>query len=203
MIDRMKAFHALTKLFFGENSFPEQGLRKLINLCDSNKDVLRTKLYLDDMFIAKFLFLIDDRMYQWLKQCCRVSSIRETNILLMDYSQLFYDLQSNRFFCVLPQSITKVISNPVKDPKKRKQVETITNKSQAPEWKLKQDEKWDVIFKGKTNDGPTLSYGCKPCLKYHVKGVCFSDCKHLRSHCILAGNDKKKTNEYIKSLRGD
>ena len=198
MVERIKALHALSKLFFGELSYPEQGLRKLYNLCDSNREVMRAKLYLDDMFIAKFLYMVDDRLYQWLAQCCKVQAVEDTNLDLMNFAQLFYDVQANRFVCLLPPSVKKMKTN-----LKRKQGERVENESPLSTWKLRHDEKWDVLFKGKTGAGPALSMNCKPCLKYHVKGLCYEDCVHKESHCKLVGDDKVKTDNYIKELRGE
>ena len=44
---------------------------------------------------------------------------------------------------------------------------------------------------------------CRLCLKYHVKGICYSDCAHKASHCIITGDDKIKSDKYIKTLRGE
>ena len=206
MLERIKALQAFSALFFGDISYLGQGLKKLINLCDSNKDVIRSKLFLDEKFIAKFLFMVDDRVYQWLKQCCRVESVSETNLQLMDFAQLFFDIQSNRFFCSLPSNIMKLSSNENenKNSKKRKHVEKFINNAMNSNWKLRNNESWDTIFKGKTKDGPMLSLGCKPCLKSHVKGICYSDCQNKASHCpIVNEEDIKKTDDFIKSLRGE
>ena len=139
-------------------------------------------------------------MFQWLKQCCRAKNINDTNISLMDFSQLFYNIQANRFFCQLPPNIKKLHSGKSTENKKRKQGDRIINDSPVQSWKLRQDENWDVIFKGKTNNGPSLSMNCKGCLKFHVKGICYEDCLHKASHCLLTGNNKLKTDSYIKSL---
>ena len=40
-------------------------------------------------------------------------------------------------------------------------------------------------------------------MKYHVKGVCYDDCKNRDSHKSLVGHDKDKTDKFIKSLRGN
>ena len=52
-IDRLRALEVLVRLFFGHLSPAQQGLRKFINLCLDNKRLLQTKLFLDEMFIAK------------------------------------------------------------------------------------------------------------------------------------------------------
>ena len=40
-------------------------------------------------------------------------------------------------------------------------------------------------------------------MKYHVKGYCFKDCKNKNSHRVLEGEDKRKTDKFIKELRGE
>ena len=60
------------------------------------------------------------------------------------------------------------------------------------EWKLREQEKWESVFQGKSNDGPSLSLGCKPCLKFYVKGRCFDDCCNKNSHKILIAKMKQK-----------
>ena len=65
------------------------------------------------------MYLVDDRMFQWLKQCCRVSRVSETNIALMDFAQIFYDMQANRFMCFLPPSIKKLTKDQVDDTGKK------------------------------------------------------------------------------------
>ena len=70
-------------------------------------------------------------------------------------------------------------------------------------WKLRQNEKWDTIFRGQSKAGPDLAGGYKPCLKYHVKGFCYEDCAFAKNHEEIKGQDKEKTEKFIKSLRGE
>jgi hypothetical protein len=65
-IERFKAIHALAELFFQKGSLPQQGIKKFTNLCIDNKNLIRTKHYLDDIFIAKLHFSFNDRLNQWL-----------------------------------------------------------------------------------------------------------------------------------------
>ena len=52
-IERTKAMSAFTTLYFTDRSFLTHGLKYLLTLCKSNKTLLRTKLYLDKLFISK------------------------------------------------------------------------------------------------------------------------------------------------------
>jgi hypothetical protein len=214
-IERLRALESLVRLFFGKISIAQQGLTRFVNLCIDNKQLLRTRQFLDEMFISKLHFTVDDRLNQWLKQCCRANDVLETNMLLVDFSSIFYDVQLNKFHCYLPPNIKKVEkakdnneeedSNVSRRKKKSKtkQTEQIRNESQVPEWKLRLDENWDTVFKNKTRDGPLLSNNCKPCLKYQVKGICYSDCPFVQSHKKLSGDDICKTSKFIKELRGE
>ena len=77
----------------------------------------------------------------------------------------------------------------------------VRNEDINPEWKLKDNENWTQIFRHKSRDAPVLANRCKACLKYHVKGFCFEDCKFRGTHIQLLGEDFKKTDANIKPLR--
>lgn len=216
-IDRIRALESLVRLFLGESSLAQQGLKKLINLCTDNKRLLKTKLFLDKMFIAKLHYMIDDRLNQWLSQCCRANEVGETNIQLVDFSSIFFDLQLSKFHCTLPPSISRITpktpkdSNPApfnqdsENSKKRKkqQAERVKNTNPICSWKLRLNETWETVFRNKTKDGPLLSMGCKPCLRWHAKLDCFDDCNNIASHTTLCGSDKEKTDAFIKEIRGE
>ena len=184
-----------------------------------NKTLLRTKLYLDKMFIAKFLFSIDDRINKWLGECAKVKDITETSLELVDFSTIVSDLKLNRYFCDLPSNIKMIakeedveISNP-KEAKKRKTNQdfpnsnanvskVVLNQDQVEDWKFKEGENWQM-WRNKTVNGPTLSNNVKPCLKFHVRGSCFDDCTNKSSHRKLKADDVKKTDEFIKGIRNN
>ena len=217
LIERLKALEVLVRLFFGHLSPAQQGLKRFINLCMDNKRLLKTKLYLDDMFIAKLIFAVDDRLNQWLHQCCRVEFVTETSLNLIDFSSIISDLQLCQFNYILPPNIAKVKSDQKEDKvnldkekdlereaKKRKvQSSQVKNQKMVQDWKLRQNEQWNTIFKNKSKEAPVLSVGSKLCLKYHCKGICYSDCPFKLSHCTLVDDDKLSAERYIKSLRGE
>ena len=218
MIQRLDALTALAELFFGDTSLIYKGLDELIYACRKNKTLLRRKLCLDDMFIPKFLYSVDDRVNQWLIQCSQSDNVEETSMELVQFSNLIVKLQLNEFSCFLPVNIKKIIkdkskkrdSPEVKGPnsesnkngKKAKQENVmVRNENVDQDWKLKDSENWNLTFRHKSRDAPTLANGSKACLKYHVKGFCFDDCKFRGSHHQLTGDDHEKTKTYIKSLR--
>ena len=203
LIHRIKALHILAAFFFKKSGYMSQGLKNLLNFCSSNRTLIKTRIHLDSKFIAKLICAVDERIYMWLKQCSIESSVEDTDLSLMDFSHLTQDIQLNRFNYLLPPCVTSTTQTDKDQLQKKKKFESERNTNVAREWKLRPSEAWDSIFQNKTNDGPTLSLSCKPCLKYQVKGICYSDCKHKESHKTLLGDDKTKTDKYIKELRGE
>ena len=216
MIDRIEAMLVFTTLFFEDKSYLSQGLKMLLTLCKTNKTLLRTKLYLDRMFIAKFLFSIDNRINKWLSKCSRVSSVDETCMELVDFGTLITDLKLNRFYCDLPDSI-KMIANDQDHPKDNNTTQgikkckandsiskpspkVVTNDDLSNKWKLSDGEAWQQ-WRHKVGQAPTLQCKEKPCLKYHITGSCFEDCTNKGLHTKLVGEDYKITDEFIKKTR--
>jgi hypothetical protein len=70
-------------------------------------------------------------------------------------------------------------------------------------WKLKEGESYETVFKDKVLGGPKLSMGCFGCHKFHNKGMCYSDCNNAASHCVLSGADFTKFGARVKALRGE
>ena len=206
-VERLQAIQVLSTYFFGRRSFISQGLIKLVNSCLDNKQMLRTKLYMDRQFIAKLIYAVDDRIYQWLRQCSSAEAVTDTDLELVDFATLFKDIMLSRFDISLPPNIGSIKSGqdtPDTPPKKARAAPVmVRNDNQVREWKLRNDEKWETVFRSKSQQGPSLSIGCKPCLKYHAKGFCFEDCALLKSHISFSPEDKVLTANYIKELRGE
>ena len=158
------------------------------------------------MFIPKLLCTVDDRINQWLLQCCREQMVQETTLELVNFSDIIIKLQLHNFNCFLPFNIKKVIkegsllkkrdtdSDNQKSNKKAKQdnATMVKNKNMNKDWRFKDSEKLNPVFRHKSKDAPILSMNCCTCLKYHVKGFCFKDCNYRGSHVELEGEDYEK-----------
>lgn len=210
LIQRLKGISTLADFFFKKNGYLSQGLRKLVNFCSENKMLLRTRNHMDRKFIAKFICAIDERIYFWLKQCSSKEIVLDTDLSLIEFSSMIQDVQFNRFYYVLPPSVSNVLRHNEEEEgtsvkkKKEKSANSIRNHDLVQAWKLRQDEKYENLFRNKTVDGPVLSFGSKCCLKFHVKGICYDDCKYDKSHCkIVNENDIKLVTNYLNELRKD
>ena len=112
--------------------------------------LLRTRIYIDEAFIARFLCAIDDRIYQWLKQCSINQMVTDTDLTLVDFSSMIADIQVNRFVYSLPPIIAKLITNDKGERKRqvgsgsgpysKEKVSTVKNSNIVQEWRLRPNE---------------------------------------------------------------
>ena len=171
------------------------------------KLLLKTMYHMDNEFIAKFMFAVDDRINKWLHECMEASTVRDTSMELVTFSDLLTDIKLNRFHIFLPGNIRKLSKrnasndNNQSDGKRVKVDNQVKNSEQKDTWKLLPKENWNKTFKGKIKEGPMLACGTYPCLKYQVKGVCYDDCAFRKSHIKLTGSDEEKTAKFIAKLR--
>ena len=208
---RIKAFQCLASFFFKKHGYLSQGLLRVVRFCEENRMLIRTRIFIDRTFIAKFMCAIDDRVYQWLKQCSTNEMVTDTDMTLVEFSPLLQDVQLNRFNYALPPSVAKLIAKDTQTPSENKRngrstdekTEVVQNDRIVQQWKLKPHEVWNTVFRNKAIEGPLLSMKCHPCLKYQVRGFCFADCRNRASHCQLTGSDKEKMNTFLKSIRGE
>ena len=149
------------------------------------------------------------------KKCSSQPSTRLFQNLIQPTTSLIQDIQFNRFNYLLPLCVSKLNNhddeNRDRESSKKKKLglglekkfEAERNMKLSPELKLCQSESWDAIFMNKTNDSPFLSTGCRACLKFHVKGICYTDCRHKNSHKELNEEDSIKLSNHVKMLQGE
>ena len=225
MMERVYALVILSKLFFGDQSLLVQNLQVFSLQCQKKKLLLKTAKHLDDQFIAKFLFSIDNRINKWLNECQKAKIISNTSLELINFSIMISDIQLNRFICYLPNNIKKMTKkenseddDDIVSPSKRNRSNTnsnnntnssssgtqmIINDHMENDLKKKPSENWNKIFKNNIRKGPTISVDTHACLKFHVKGICYEDCRFKSSHIKLTGDDLLKTKDFVKKLRDE
>ena len=191
------------EIFFGEDSVGVVKLRQLTKKVMSNRKHFRDNIALDEWFIAKFLFAVDNRFQRWLRSCEDAKEARhQVNDTVLD----FEDVIENKIN--LPPTFRKVSSSAKKettaapssnvtatDPeqpdqqqKKRKKDEKdkdkVKNTQQDDDFKPKANESWDDTFKSKhPKDRPDWTDKVKMCARWHIKGDCFkTNCPRAISH---------------------
>lgn len=184
----------------------------------------------DKYLIAKILFCIDDLMNQFFGECRTAQSISDVTEELTKFKNIVTEIKLNKFHCQLPKQIARIKKREEEEKNPDREIDTSSSKKRKAEqdraketerererqrkikdntvWndnlqeciRIKPNEDWDNTFKKKSNRGPVLSNGSMPCLKFHVKGICYTDCYFKKSHIPLAGDDLKKVQEYVKQL---
>ncbi len=212
-IERFKALKILAVLFFSDGSPIPLGLMHLVDWCEMNKITLSKYFYMDELFLARIIVAVEDRIFQWLRQCCKATSMMDTSLVLIDLKTLTDDLDLGRFTYNLPPSV-QVLSKKNKDDKPHA-VGSSAKKAKAAQAQMEKNDKvdsknetrmteqWNKVFGNKSKDGPVLSFGSKACVKYHSKGICYDDCFYKASHKSLGANDLKLYSDYVKKLRGE
>ena len=105
MLERFSAVFTLAKLFFGTTSILVINLQIFIRQCYKEKLLLKTAHHLDEEFIAKFMYSIDDRINKWMHECVRATTVQETSGTLVEFLAILTDIKLNRFICFLPGNI--------------------------------------------------------------------------------------------------
>ena len=134
---------------------------------------------------------------------------------LIDFADIFKNVRKGTFHRFLPSSVVKVINEKdgnKRDTKKPKNssnsnniLKPVMNTQPVKAWRLRANKNYEKVFGGRKKEAfsPKLSVGCFPCTKWHTKGYCFEDCPNAKSHKILEGDNWKKTDKFIKDIRGE
>lgn len=199
---------AAAEIFFGDESVGVAKLRQLTRTISQNRKQFRNNIALDEWFVPKFLFAVDNRFQRWLRSCEDAKEARyQVNDAVLDFLDIIENILNKTFVINLPTTFRKVMAkpetatapsaNPVgpnakpeqqqgEKNKKRKKDEDnpkVKNSQQDDDFKPKADESWDATFKSKhPKDRPDWTDKIKMCARWHIKGDCFENCLRAISH---------------------
>jgi len=126
----------------------------------------------------------------WIFECCTKDLRCNVDDPLVGFTDMQHQIKTRQFYFTLPpficQNINKSPKQNVKEdgdrdekPGKR---QPIHNPRRNPIWKLKDGEDYSKIFANThVTKRPTLN-GVNICPRWHVKGVCFTDCNLESTH---------------------
>ena len=161
-------------------------------------------------FIAEFLCAVDTRINDWLDEYNRSPyELQSVDSNIIQFYDIITDLKRRRFyFSPLPPQIFSIKHDSGADAdqsddldnrsKKKPKLDsgTIDNPHRQPEWKLKDGENYAAVF-GRPEDVCHRPEGV--CLRFHVKGYCFSHCKH--PHVKPSVSQASLLTAFIKRMR--
>ena len=156
----------------------------------------------DDLYLGKILLQIDRCVQQWLFQCSTAKVCSDVDDTLIDFTSLQREIVMSRFDIKPPAFLIK------KDKRgKKRQSESdepaeratpAPNLEQVPEWKLRRGENYKTVFHDNINMIPKIGDQFI-CGRFHVKGCCFSDCKHY--HKKVRGPKIQEMTGWVTSCR--
>ena len=86
----------------------------------------------------------------------------DTTITFTNFVQIFSNIQLNIFYYILPASIKKLEPKDEKsrneyerNPKNQKEAQAVQNNKLVREWKLRNNEQWNTIFRGEVGKVPS------------------------------------------------
>ncbi len=102
-------FAKASRIFFGEESILTECLNQLHLEIARNKSSFKNEIALDEFFVAKFMFAIDQRVQRWLKSCERAENFRnKVNDKCLDLDDVIEQVLNKAFTMTLPPAFTKV-----------------------------------------------------------------------------------------------
>ena len=206
-LERQKALHLLSVFFFEEDKLLPQALKMFLNWCNANRALLEARTSGDKKYLVKLTLAIDERIYLWLRSCCRAANLNDTKQDLMNFHSMVSNIEINCFNYSIPSAVKSLKNDKDSGSSSNKKQKTagkrVENNNMVDSWKLRPNESYDNVFKDKVKNGPILSMGCHGCHKFHNKGYCFDDCHNKDSHKELSGDDWNKFDRYCKVCRGE
>ena len=104
-LERQKALHLLSVFFFQEDKILPQALQIFMNWCSSNRALLEARTSSDKKYLVKLTLAIDERIYLWLRFCCKASNLNEKNKDLMNFHSIVSNIKSNCFYYSIPSVV--------------------------------------------------------------------------------------------------
>ena len=206
-LERQKALHLISAFFFEEDKLLPQALKILLNWCNSNRALLEARTSSDKKYLVKLTLAIDERIYLWLRSCCRATNLNDTKQQLMNFHSIVSNIEINCFNYSIPSAVKSLQYDKDGESSSKKRQKTgdkrVENNNMVDSWKLRPNESYDNVFKDKVKNGPFLSMRSRGCHKFHNRGYCFDDCHNKDSHKKLSGDDWNKFDRYCKICRGE
>ena len=119
-IERQKALHLICVFFFEEEKLLPQALRILLFWCTSNRSLLEARSANDSKYLVKLMLAIDERIYLWLRSCCRATNVNDTKKELMNFHSITSNIEVNNFSYSILSSVKSLNSEDKSSNKKQK-----------------------------------------------------------------------------------
>ena len=189
---------------FKQDAFIVQNLEAFLMDLHSNMHLLRIGCLKDPSFPTAFLCAIDRRVCSYLSQCeLHPENLENIPSALICFEDIILNLQQGNFiFTDIPSAIKRArpVTTPPASPLKKKKKEdktsnrTVTeNEAKDKDLICRQDEDYAQTY-GRASMISFRPRNC--CLRWNLKGYCFSNCPHKRHHRSPNNESKKELLAY-------
>ena len=210
MIHNIHNTAAVSEIMHGTDSILTTGLKSWRFEISSNLIIYEAHAANDKTFIARVLVAIDTRVNCWLNECMSKDLRCNVDDALVDFEDMQRAIKIGSFSFTLPSSIRSHISKDErtrfddedKDDEGAKRT-TVTNPNRVPAWKLREGEDYKDVFASKHLDRRPKLDGVTCCPRWHIKGICFSNCNLRSTHVKLTSQPKAGMVTYCRTCRDD
>jgi hypothetical protein len=205
MLFQLKAFAALIKILFGDESITAHRLQAFVRQIETHNVFYKAYAALDNFFPSKVLWTVCTHFQLYLENCTRANDQEEVDCSLIDFSPDRQDIITSWFNVILTVSFKAVDSSSDGEhkerggaglgtkSKKRKQKEekekrskrssdnVVENKQQCTDFKLKEGKLW-MQFTGMCLTERAKLNDTIMCTCWHIQAFCFNNCRNKASH---------------------
>jgi hypothetical protein len=191
--NQLKIFIDTIKILSGDESKATYILEDFQELVIAERDKLES-LFESNKEVAPFiLYQVGMKINNFIEQSGRAKSPADVSRRFLDLSYIKDRIENNDISPNLPKTFKSMggkSKRPFEDDPSDTEEETprrtkpgrVRNSKPVDGWILKDGEDWAKFSGENCKDRLKWDDSCRFCHKFHIKGVCYSDCKDAASH---------------------
>jgi len=204
----------LAAFFFGSKSILPAKLGNFISQMENHALIIEAKHLRDPEFCTKLGYAVDNRIFRWLENCSLYEEREAVNDDMINFSPIMEEILFDKFHQMLPSTFSTFQKRKKDDekagdessPAKKKQKKNdqvqqkLANPSPIQEWLCTDGAQYSAKFAGRNTEKRPKLDGVPMCQRWHTKGYCFNNCKHIATHVPSTELDqsaKEKYKEYV------
>jgi hypothetical protein len=211
LIRNTEIIQGIFEIYIGAQSAIVQKIIEFTHEIKSFRMELEIHASGDKELLTKIQFNFDSRLNSWMERIYENSdNLLDIPHSLIEFASGIHNIFHGSFAVALPPSLlptqkkrpaTNEGDDGVPQPKKEKNKKGAINPNPNPDWKLKENETWDMFTKDPNNLRPG-----SVCMMYHILGHCpiGSKCRRAKTHCQLTNDNQiAQTTAFIADRRND
>eukprot|EP00956_Cyclotella_meneghiniana_P031270 scaffold81715_cov29-Cyclotella_meneghiniana.AAC.3 len=194
VIDQVRVFRSTLEILGGTDCSVAYAIKELSDFLEERRGKIDSLMSKNKEVGAHILYHVGLKVNNYIDMAHRASSPEDIPKSVLDFSNLRESIDSFNVIPNLPTTFKHTATEPTDDSStkpgkkrgskdgKEERRKLVRNSDPVEEWKLQEGEKWEMFCGENCKDRPTWLDGKRMCHKWHIKGVCFSDCPYAASH---------------------